>query len=59
MDKNRRRILVPKRTWIQRNPRLFSGVFTVVSLLALFSKPLYDGFIREDTPQAQGPPRKF
>lgn len=38
-----------KVTWIRRNPRLFIGITSTVSLLALFSKPIYDIFI-SDTP---------
>jgi hypothetical protein len=48
MDPERRRILVPRRTWLQRNPRLFVIVFTSTMLLSFFSKPIYDGFIRDD-----------
>ena len=46
----RRTAVLPKRNWIQRNPRLFSISFTVTSLLIFFSKPIYDGFIAEQLP---------
>jgi hypothetical protein len=45
IDSERRKILVPKRTWLQRNPRLFVVVFTTTALLSFFSKPLYDAFV--------------
>lgn len=37
-----------QRSWIQRNPRLFAGVTITSSLLVLFSRPIYDAFIRDD-----------
>lgn len=40
------------RNWIQRNPRLFQSVAITTSLLILFSRPLYDAFIREDVQPA-------
>lgn len=43
-----RGILVPKRSWIQRNPRAFSVIFITSSLLVFFSRPIYDAFIRTD-----------
>ncbi|XP_037813963.1 uncharacterized protein LOC119605092 [Lucilia sericata] len=41
---------LPKRNWIQRNPRLFQITFITTSLLVLFSRPLYDAFIEESFP---------
>lgn len=38
---------LPKRSWVQRNPRTFQIGFITVSLLALFSKPLYDAFFAQ------------
>lgn len=35
---------LPKRGWIQRNPRAFQLTFITGSLLVLFSRPLYDIF---------------
>ncbi|XP_058984887.1 uncharacterized protein LOC105261422 [Musca domestica] len=35
---------LPKRNWIQRNPRAFQLTFITGSLLVLFSRPLYDIF---------------
>lgn len=46
-----------KRSWIQRNPRVFSAVTITTSLLILFSKPIYDAFIRTDLVPA--PPRAY
>lgn len=46
----RRRILVPKRNWFQRNPRIWSSALTATALLIFFSKPLYDAFIAEENP---------
>lgn len=37
-----RTVKLPKRNWIQRNPRIFQVVVISVSLLTFFSKPLYD-----------------
>ena len=48
MEKQYRSYKVPKRNWIHRNPRLFSILFMTGSMLTLFSRPLYDIFIRED-----------
>lgn len=39
-----------KRTWIQKNPRLFVGLTTAGGLLIFFSRPIYDIFIRTDRP---------
>jgi hypothetical protein len=36
-----------KRTWIQKNPRLFVYVATSSLLLAFFSRPIYDIFFRD------------
>lgn len=44
-----------KRSWIQRNPRIFSCLAITSSLLVLFSRPIYDAFIRDDLVPA--PPR--
>lgn len=46
---------LPKRNWIQRNPRLFQITFITTSLLVLFSKPLYDAFIEESFPAVVDP----
>lgn len=46
----RRRVIVPKRTWIQRYPRVFVSVVTTSALLVFFSKPLYDAFFAEQIP---------
>ncbi|CAO1433114.1 unnamed protein product [Diamesa tonsa] len=54
----KRSYVVPKRSWVQKNPRLFQGIFITVSLLAFFSKPIYDGFIKDDYPQLPAPSRK-
>ncbi|XP_034477875.1 uncharacterized protein LOC117784287 [Drosophila innubila] len=55
LDKKRKRTAVlPKRSWIQRNPRLFQITFITTSLLVFFSKPLYDAFIADPLPQ-KGP----
>ncbi|XP_037886697.1 uncharacterized protein LOC119635767 [Glossina fuscipes] len=45
--KLKRTAQLPKRNWIQRNPRLFQIGFITTSMLILFSKPLYDIFIAE------------
>ncbi|XP_049308436.1 uncharacterized protein LOC105226297 [Bactrocera dorsalis] len=50
----RRTAVLPKRTWIQRNPRLFQITFITTSLLVLFSKPLYDAFIAVPVPPPKG-----
>ncbi|XP_017465737.1 PREDICTED: uncharacterized protein LOC108358770 [Rhagoletis zephyria] len=57
----RRTAVLPKRSWIQRNPRLFQITFITTSLLVLFSKPLYDAFIADPIPLPRGgapPPHK-
>lgn len=41
---------LPKRNWIQRNPRVFQVTFITTSLLVLFSRPLYDAFFEESFP---------
>jgi hypothetical protein len=38
-----------KRTWIQKNPRLFVYVATSSLLLAFFSRPIFDIFFRDYT----------
>lgn len=38
---------VPKRTWLQRYPRLTVNILTGTCLLIFFSRPLYDCFIRD------------
>jgi hypothetical protein len=45
---DQKRTVLPRRNWIQRNPRLFQGVFITSCILVLFSKPIYDAFIRTD-----------
>jgi hypothetical protein len=45
-----RQTVLKDRNWIQRNPRTFVSLFTVSSLLVLFSRPLYDIFFREYPP---------
>ncbi|EAT39322.1 AAEL008874-PA [Aedes aegypti] len=46
----RRKFIVPKRNWAQRNPRLFVSIVTTTALLTFFSKPLYDAFIADEPP---------
>lgn len=46
----KRTAVLPKRGWIQRNPRLFQISFITASLLIFFSKPLYDAFIEVPLP---------
>lgn len=46
----RQTAVLPKRNWIQRNPRTFQIIFITTSLLAFFSKPLYDAFIADPVP---------
>lgn len=46
----KRTAVLPKRSWIQRNPRLFQITFITTSLLVFFSKPLYDAFIADPLP---------
>lgn len=48
MDPARRNILIPKRSLIQRYPRAFQFIVVSTGLLILFSKPIYDAFIRTD-----------
>lgn len=38
----RREVKLPKRNWIERNPRIFQLVMITASLFTFFSKPLYD-----------------
>lgn len=40
-----RKVPLGKKSWIYRNPRIFVGIGTTVSLLVLFSRPIYDFFI--------------
>ncbi|KAH8405567.1 hypothetical protein KR215_002914 [Drosophila sulfurigaster] len=49
-NQRRRTAVLPKRSWIQRNPRLFQITFLTTSLLVFFSKPLYDAFIADPLP---------
>ncbi|KAH8421085.1 hypothetical protein KR222_010845 [Zaprionus bogoriensis] len=59
LDKKRRRTAVlPKRSWIQRNPRLFQITVVTSSLLVFFSKPLYDAFIADPFPGPAVPAHK-
>jgi hypothetical protein len=51
-----RQKVLKDRSWIQRNPRLFVGLFTASCLLVMFSRPLYDAFIRE-YPSASASPQ--
>lgn len=39
---------VPRRNWIRRNPRVFQITVITTFLLAFYSKPIYDIFIRDD-----------
>ncbi|XP_065367441.1 uncharacterized protein LOC135960144 [Calliphora vicina] len=41
---------LPKRNWVQRNPRIFQITFITTSLLVLFSRPLYDAFFEVSFP---------
>lgn len=56
----KRTAVLPKRNWIQRNPRLFQITFITTSLLIFFSKPLYDAFIADPVPATgvRVPPHK-
>ncbi|XP_022223002.1 uncharacterized protein LOC111074509 [Drosophila obscura] len=56
----RRTAVLPKRSWIQRNPRLFQISFLTSSLLIFFSKPIYDAFIADPLPPSEirVPPHK-
>ncbi|BFG03646.1 uncharacterized protein DMAD_02846 [Drosophila madeirensis] len=56
----RRTAVLPKRSWIQRNPRLFQITFLTSSLLIFFSKPIYDAFIADPLPPTEFrvPPHK-
>ncbi|SPP75436.1 Hypothetical predicted protein [Drosophila guanche] len=49
----RRTAVLPKRSWIQRNPRLFQITFLTSSLLIFFSKPIYDAFIADPLPPTE------
>jgi len=51
----RKTAVLPKRNWVQRNPRLFSITFITTSLLIFFSKPIYDCFFADDLPAPPGP----
>lgn len=44
---NRSYINRKKVSWIHRNPRVFVVLTSTASLLALFSKPIYDIFISD------------
>ncbi|KAH8253593.1 hypothetical protein KR032_006176 [Drosophila birchii] len=59
-NQRRRTAVLPKRSWIQRNPRLFQITFLTGSLLVFFSKPLYDCFIADPLPplEVKVPPHK-
>ncbi|XP_030373072.1 uncharacterized protein LOC115623032 [Scaptodrosophila lebanonensis] len=46
----RRTAILPKRSWIQRNPRLFQIAILTTSMLIFFSKPLFDAFIADPLP---------
>ncbi|XP_023171204.1 uncharacterized protein LOC111599706 [Drosophila hydei] len=46
----KRTAVLPKRSWIKRNPRLFQITFLTTSLFIFFSKPLYDAFIADPLP---------
>ncbi|XP_017960185.1 uncharacterized protein LOC108653842 [Drosophila navojoa] len=46
----KRTAVLPKRSWIKRNPRLFQITFLTSSLIIFFSKPLYDAFIADPLP---------
>lgn len=39
---------LPKNTWINKNPRLFSILFITGSLSVFFSRQIYDIFLRPD-----------
>lgn len=47
----RQTAVLPKRNWIHRNPRAFQLIFITTSMLAFFSKPLYDAFIADPLPE--------
>lgn len=49
-----------KRNWMNRNPRLFASIFITTSMLILFSRPIYDAFIRDDLlPSPSGKLKRF
>lgn len=61
MDRRQQRlphrpILIPKRNWMQRNPRAFVIIGTVSLLTVMFSRPLYDIFLRPDNEFLPPPP---
>ncbi|EDV37049.1 uncharacterized protein Dana_GF11628 [Drosophila ananassae] len=60
INQRRRTAVLPKRSWIKRNPRLFQITFLTGSLLIFFSKPLYDCFIADPLPppEVKVPPHK-
>ncbi|KAF4528461.1 hypothetical protein B566_EDAN015863 [Ephemera danica] len=39
-----------KKSWAHRNPRAYFVIFSTTCLLILYSRPLYDIFLREDPP---------
>ncbi|XP_061391431.1 uncharacterized protein LOC133326841 [Musca vetustissima] len=49
-SQRKRTAQLPKRNWIQRNPRAFQLTFIAGSLLVLFSRPLYDIFFETSFP---------
>ncbi|XP_017078847.1 uncharacterized protein LOC108112958 [Drosophila eugracilis] len=59
-NQRRRTAVLPKRSWIKRNPRLFQISFITGSLLIFFSKPLYDCFFTTPLPPLENkvPPHK-
>ncbi|KRF97479.1 uncharacterized protein Dwil_GK27303 [Drosophila willistoni] len=62
-QQRRRTAVLPKRSWIQRNPRLFQITALTTSLLIFFSKPIYDIFIADPLPlppagETRVPPHK-
>lgn len=59
MDPQRRSILRPKRTLIERYPRAFQLVIISSGLLIFFSRPIYDAFIRTDLKTATGKPKAW
>lgn len=44
---------IKKRTWIERNPRIFVGITTVAAVSLLFSHVIYDSLFTRDVPKLE------
>lgn len=44
---------IKKRTWIERNPRIFVGITTVAAVSVLFSRLIYDSIFTRDVPKLE------